>query len=810
MRWKVISILTAFAVVPIALIAVVYWLYIRDALTQQTTDHLQENLKRIEISFDRFVQERISDLRAWSKMGYLEAAIEYDRPEALDDHLRELKDNYSIYSGIALFRKDGALFASSEDTDKAKDLFLHLNPNQSMGSATIQTVTQGKTTYLEISYPIENRFAQPLGILLVLIDWAKLNEMFTPSGGIPSLTASTRIQSIPFDSHFKPLVSEVDEKISNQTRQALDDKEISIIQDSAGRTLALACRTTNFSHKPEFKYLQCLSLDWSEIIRHQWMVLTFAVLILVGILIISFFLSTRIARKLLRPLQQVAEALKHHHLTMKGENEETDMEGLKNRVLHLINELIHSQKKLREESEKAKLSELATRVAHDIQSPLFALSGLLENRSKLPDDSQRDLLRSVIFRIKNLTEDLLGPYRKASKASKIGEDFSFLVPVIEQIMAEKSTHRGQRPSVKIDLKIDEPLRATLVKIPSGDFARILSNVLNNAIDACEQKMDGSILIRIHQPTKSKDQIEIDISDNGGGIPADLLQRLQAGEKVSGKPSGAGIGLNHAREILSRIHGSLEIDSEWNRGTSVRISIPKIPSPLWLVSELNIPADKKILVIDDCESIFVLWKERFKDIDCKYLSSPNNFSKEQFPPDEYIYLVDYEFSNAQMSGLDLIEEQDLSVDAILVSSYYDDARIQERVQKLGTRILPKPWINSIKINTLRNSRAQKSFDFVLIENDISVQKLWSSLAHVDGRKILIAETHEELKDIPDLERVPVFVDRNLGNGIDGIDVGEELYKRGFRDLVLITAESDLWSRKVGHFREVRGKEYPNQL
>jgi two-component system NtrC family sensor kinase len=109
----------------------------------------------------------------------------------------------------------------------------------------------------------------------------------------------------------------------------------------------------------------------------------------------------------------------------------------------------------------------------------------------------------------------------------------------------------------------------------GSLQRVLINLLNNAVDAVEQEGRITVVSRMAEaPKRQQPGIVIEMTDNGVGIPPDLLPRvfdLFTTTKTHGR--GTGLGLAVSQEIVKEHGGKIEIVSQVREGTSVKIFLP---------------------------------------------------------------------------------------------------------------------------------------------------------------------------------------------------------------------------------------------
>ena len=118
---------------------------------------------------------------------------------------------------------------------------------------------------------------------------------------------------------------------------------------------------------------------------------------------------------------------------------------------------------------------------------------------------------------------------------------------------------------------------------------------------------GCVTVRL---SLGKNNIILRVKDNGKGIPPDIIPKLMQRGSTFNKESGSGLGLYHARKTIEEWGGNIDIESEVGRGTSIIISLPRKESPKWFVPELNVSNKSVLVILDDDESIHLVWDARF--------------------------------------------------------------------------------------------------------------------------------------------------------------------------------------------------------
>ncbi len=108
-----------------------------------------------------------------------------------------------------------------------------------------------------------------------------------------------------------------------------------------------------------------------------------------------------------------------------------------------------------------------------------------------------------------------------------------------------------------------------MRVSDAEFLASLSNIINNRVEACQKHGEVKIEAR-----EAPDHVEILVTDNGCGIPPERLRQLMNAGVTFDKADGSGLGLYHARLSIESWGGVLGLDSSPDRGTTVRIRLPR--------------------------------------------------------------------------------------------------------------------------------------------------------------------------------------------------------------------------------------------
>lgn len=201
--------------------------------------------------------------------------------------------------------------------------------------------------------------------------------------------------------------------------------------------------------------------------------------------------------------------------------------------------------------------EVAAQVAHDIQSPLAALEFASGDAGSLPQD-RRALVTSAVERIREISESLKMRGQAEVVPCRLPE-------LIEPLIDEKRLEYGTASGVEIETRFDPVAVGRLVKVNPSEFKRILSNLINNAVQARKDRIKVAVSL-----TSTDGHVIVTVADDGKGIEPEVLGRLGKRGETYGKRGGSGLGLYPARTCAESWGGKLEIESGIGRGTKVSL------------------------------------------------------------------------------------------------------------------------------------------------------------------------------------------------------------------------------------------------
>ena len=121
----------------------------------------------------------------------------------------------------------------------------------------------------------------------------------------------------------------------------------------------------------------------------------------------------------------------------------------------------------------------------------------------------------------------------------------------------------------IAITVDCPQAVPTIETDRRRLQQVFFNIINNALQAVSDGGKVEVGIRC----ESKDKVQITFSDNGPGIPEDVLPRIFEPFFTTRREHGTGLGLSITYGIVQKLGGDIHVTSEVNRGTTFLVTLP---------------------------------------------------------------------------------------------------------------------------------------------------------------------------------------------------------------------------------------------
>jgi len=212
-------------------------------------------------------------------------------------------------------------------------------------------------------------------------------------------------------------------------------------------------------------------------------------------------------------------------------------------------------------------------LAHEIRNPLHAISGalaIIQRRSDSKDGLLGQSIKIINEEVQHLNgfvQECLNFVRPPSMVRFIGVEINEVISVVINIIS----HMLESESKKIRIVTDMEPQLPKIYANYEEIKQVFLNIVKNAFEAMPE--GGEFTIKTSHKSYSSKHIEIIFTDNGIGVKKENLDNL-FNPFFTTKPRGTGLGLAICRRIINeRHHGKIYIESEENKGTTVKVELP---------------------------------------------------------------------------------------------------------------------------------------------------------------------------------------------------------------------------------------------
>jgi two-component system, NtrC family, nitrogen regulation sensor histidine kinase NtrY len=298
----------------------------------------------------------------------------------------------------------------------------------------------------------------------------------------------------------------------------------------------------------------------------------------VGILF-AIAASLWIAARVSRPIEQLARAAgevadgRWETRVSVGSRDEVGV--LANSFNRMTAQLVEQRERLVQAERVAAWRELARRLAHELNNPLFPLQLTVENMVRarhLPQEQCDEIFEestaTLMAEIANL-KTIISRFSDFSKMPKPQESNLDVREVLQRVLALFAPTLDQREQ-SIALKTQIAPDRLMVSADAELLHRALSNLVLNAIDAMP---DGGTLTAV--AARKSDVVQIKISDTGTGLTPEECQRLFTPYYTT-KQHGTGLGLAIVQSVVADHHGTITVESIQGGGATFVIELPALP------------------------------------------------------------------------------------------------------------------------------------------------------------------------------------------------------------------------------------------
>lgn len=240
-------------------------------------------------------------------------------------------------------------------------------------------------------------------------------------------------------------------------------------------------------------------------------------------------------------------------------------------IVRFVDERVEFEKRL--SAQNAELEHFTYIASHDLRAPIRGMGDLVKwieedtDQNKDPNlEKKFTLLKNRVQRLDTLLSDMLA-FSKIGKTEEKIEELN-IADLVHEVSTWLTLPDG------FDIKISNALPT--LRGPRSTMRQIFFNLISNAVKHHDHE-DGQVEIS-YQPSHSHHIF--DIKDDGPGIPEkykDYVFQVFSRLKPRDEVEGSGIGLSIVKRMAEAMDGHISSIDTADRGTTMRLTLPKIPA-----------------------------------------------------------------------------------------------------------------------------------------------------------------------------------------------------------------------------------------
>jgi signal transduction histidine kinase len=245
-----------------------------------------------------------------------------------------------------------------------------------------------------------------------------------------------------------------------------------------------------------------------------------------------------------------------------------------------IKELEESHKRLLLSDKMASIGLLTAGIAHEINNPLFVITGYLDVLHERLHEGERlqqgnisiEELRGIADKLDTASKSIVKLVSGIKTYARIEDTDPTPIDLNSAIQGSLDLVSFLYRQDNIELKNGLSKGSPMILGNIGKLQQVLMNLLSNAQDAMESSRTKIISVNtLEEP----DQVVVEVADTGCGIEPENIQHVFS-RSYTTKPvgKGSGMGLDLVRKMVEEMDGSIGAESEVSKGTTFRMIFPK--------------------------------------------------------------------------------------------------------------------------------------------------------------------------------------------------------------------------------------------
>ncbi|MFN8293950.1 MAG: HAMP domain-containing sensor histidine kinase [Chitinophagales bacterium] len=320
-----------------------------------------------------------------------------------------------------------------------------------------------------------------------------------------------------------------------------------------------------------FPYFESSLTADDEISSFLIALLNVYVFLLIGAIVVSYFISKSVTR----PLNFIAEKMQIVNLSKRNEliewNSRDEIGVLVRQYNRMIRELENSAEQLARTERESAWREMAKQIAHEIKNPLTPMKLSIQYLQKAIDEKNprvhelaAKVTQTLVEQIDNLSAiaTSFSSFAKMPKGENEAVDLNIMLQGICELFGKE-----ENVSVSFTTSVEKPM----VFADKNQLLSVFNNLVKNGIQSVPESQSPTIDIAI---SEQHEMIQVKVIDNGIGISEENYSKVFV-PNFTTKSSGTGLGLAIALQIIEGAGGAIWFESVVGQGTSFFVVLPKM-------------------------------------------------------------------------------------------------------------------------------------------------------------------------------------------------------------------------------------------
>jgi PAS domain S-box-containing protein len=385
---------------------------------------------------------------------------------------------------------------------------------------------------------------------------------------------------------------------------------------------------------------------------------------------------------------------------------------------------ITEQKQLEIELEREKIKaqdasrakeDFLANMSHEIRTPLNAIIGFLRELEK---QELTELQKKYIENSSIASKHLLAIVNNILDISKIEagemsldfEDFVFerTITNVIKVLQPKAEQKGLHLTVNISKAIHPVLKGDKLRLE-----QILFNLVGNALKFT-QKGQIAVNCEVINDGDISQELSVSISDTGIGMDKSYVEMIfrkfsQEDKKITRKYGGTGLGMAITKELVQLMNGTIEVESEKNKGTTIHIILnfnKGNEEDLKIVEaekKLTSIDNMSILLVEDNELNRMVAQNSFRYFNCKVTEAVNGLEALEILRKQNFDVILMDIQMPEMDGIEatriIRNEFKLSTPIIALTANAFKADIEKCREAGMDDYIVKPFDEGVMIETI---------------------------------------------------------------------------------------------------------------